>query len=47
MSINPKAGQSIWVFPDVSFHLVKQLSNELNIHPAIAQVLISRGLKSR
>lgn len=34
-----------WVYPEISNELQKKIVDEFNVHPAIAQVLISRGIK--
>src|SRR5271169_6079596 len=36
----------IWVYPEKNVSLFQAITKEFNIHPAIAQSLISRGFKS-
>ena len=40
------AASPLWIFPPQNPHLLKELTQELNISPVIAQVLISRGFTS-
>ncbi len=34
-----------WIYPEIDSHLLKAIISEFKIHPVIAQILISRGLK--
>ena len=36
----------IWVFPEKAPSLFQAITKEFNIHPVIAQILISRGFKT-
>lgn len=47
MSAHPPPFQeAIWVYPEKNPALHQALTRELNIHPVIAQILISRGFKT-
>ena len=42
----PAPAKSIWVYPPKDPALLQAITTEFNIHPVIAQILISRGYKT-
>lgn len=41
-----KLNDPFWVYPESNPHFLKEIIKEFNIHPTIAQILISRGFRS-
>src|SRR3989344_8684602 len=45
-SVASKSHDPIWVYPEKNGTLFQSIISEFNIHPVIAQILISRGFKT-
>lgn len=41
-----KSHQPLWIYPEKDTALLESITSELNVHPVIAQILISRGFKT-
>lgn len=46
MVVQTPPNTPIWIYPEKKVQLFQEITKEFNIHPVIAQILISRGFKS-